>query len=63
MEVMMDIDNQVLIIWKRRKEKNKNGLKAKVYVIGSFLFCTQDTIDGVSDLGLIAVLLRGEILG
>jgi hypothetical protein len=47
----------------KKKEKNKNGLKAKVYVIGSFLFCTQDTIEGVSDLGLIAVLLRVEILG
>jgi hypothetical protein len=38
------------------KEKNKNGLKAKVYVIGPFLFCTQDTIEGVNDLGSIAVL-------
>jgi hypothetical protein len=46
---------------KKKKEKNKNGLKAKVYVIGSFLFCTQDTIEGVSDLGLIVVLERGEI--
>jgi hypothetical protein len=25
-------------------------------------FCTQDTIDGVSDLGSIAKLLRGEVL-
>jgi hypothetical protein len=56
MEMMMDIDDQVLIIWKRRKRKNKNGLKAKEYVIGPFLFCTQYTIEGVSDLGLIAVL-------
>jgi hypothetical protein len=40
----------------KKKEKNKNGLKAKVYVIGSFLFYTQDTIEGVSDLGSIAVL-------
>jgi hypothetical protein len=39
-----------------KKEKNKNGFKAKVYVIESFLFCTQDTIEGVSDLGSIAVL-------
>jgi hypothetical protein len=38
------------------KENNKIGLKAKVYVIRSFLFCTQDTIEGVSDLGSIAVL-------
>jgi hypothetical protein len=28
----------------------------------SFLVCTQDTIVGVSDLGLIAVLLRGAKL-
>jgi hypothetical protein len=47
----------------KKKEKNKNGLKAKVYVIGPFLFCTQDTIEGVSDLESIAVLLRGEIFG
>jgi hypothetical protein len=25
-----------------KEEKNKNGLNAKVYVIGPFLFCTQD---------------------
>jgi hypothetical protein len=48
---------------KKKKEKNKNGLKAKVYVIEPFLFCTQDTIEGVSDLGSIVVLLRGNILG
>jgi hypothetical protein len=40
---------------KEEREK-QNGLKAKVYVIGPFLFCTQDTIEGVSDLGSIAVL-------
>jgi hypothetical protein len=40
----------------KKKEKNKNGLKSKVYVIGPFLFCTQDTIEGVSDLGSIVVL-------
>jgi hypothetical protein len=40
----------------KKKEKNKNRLKAKVYVIGLFLFCTQYAIEGVSDLGLIAVL-------
>jgi hypothetical protein len=45
----------------KKKEKNKNGFKAKVYVIGSFLFCTQDTIEGVSDLESIAVLLKGGI--
>jgi hypothetical protein len=62
MEVMMDIDDQVLIIWKRRKRKIKMGSRKKVYVIGSFLFCTQDKVEGVSDLGSIAVLLRGKIL-
>jgi hypothetical protein len=41
---------------KEEREKNKNRLKAKVQVIGSFLFCTQHTIEGVSDLGSIAVL-------
>jgi hypothetical protein len=41
---------------KKKKEKNKNRLKAKVYVIGPFLFCTQDTIKGVSDLGSIVIL-------
>jgi hypothetical protein len=41
---------------KKKKEKNKNGLKEKVYVIGLFLFCTQDTIEGVSNLGSIVVL-------
>jgi hypothetical protein len=29
----------------------------------TILFCTQDTIEGVSDSGLIAVLLRGESYG
>jgi hypothetical protein len=42
--------------FEKMKEKNKNGLKAKVYMIGLFLFCTQDTIEGVSDLGSIVVL-------
>jgi hypothetical protein len=40
----------------KEERENKNGLKAKVYVIGSFLFCTQDTIEGVSDLRSIAIL-------
>jgi hypothetical protein len=39
-----------------KKKKNKNRLKAKVYVIEPFLFCTQDTIEGVSDLRSITVL-------
>jgi hypothetical protein len=43
---------------RKKKEKNKK-LKAKVKFDRSFLVCTQDTIVGVSDLGLIAVLLRG----
>jgi hypothetical protein len=61
--MMDDIDDQVLIICKKKKEKNKNGLKAKVYLIGPFLFCTQDTIEDVSDLRSIVVPLRGEIVG
>jgi hypothetical protein len=28
----------------------------------TILFCTQDTIEGVSGLGSIAELLRGEVL-
>ena len=48
-------DDQVLHIWKRRKRKTKTKMiKAKVYDM--FLFCTQDTIEGVSDLGSIAIL-------
>jgi hypothetical protein len=43
-------------IFGKEERKNKNGLKAKVYVIGPFLFCTQDTIEGVSDLESIAGL-------
>jgi hypothetical protein len=35
---------------KKRKSKTKM-IKAKVY--DKFLFCTQDTIEGVSDLGSI----------
>jgi hypothetical protein len=41
----------------KKKEKNKK-FKAKVKLDRSFLVCTQDTIEGVSDLGLIVVLLR-----
>jgi hypothetical protein len=43
---------------KKKKEKNKK-LKAMVKLDRSFLVCTQDTIVGVRDLGLIAVLLSG----
>jgi hypothetical protein len=42
----------------KKKEKNKK-LKTKVYLVRSFLVCTQYTIEGVSDLGLIVILLRG----
>jgi hypothetical protein len=46
----------------KKKEKNKNKLiKAKVSIC--FLFCTQDTIEGVSDLGSIVVLQRGAFFG
>jgi hypothetical protein len=39
--------------WKRR-EKQKQVDQGKG--INKFLFCTQDTIEGVSDLGSIAIL-------
>jgi hypothetical protein len=42
----------------KKKEKNEK-LKIKVKFNRSFLVCTQDSIEGVSDLGLIVVLLRG----
>ena len=41
--------------WQREEAQGK-GIS-----IGLF-FCTQDTIEGVSDLGSIARLLRGEVL-
>jgi hypothetical protein len=40
----------------KKKEKNKNKLIKVKVSLGRFLFCTQDTIEGVSDLGLIVVL-------
>jgi hypothetical protein len=40
--------------WKEEREKQKQIDQGKG--INRFLFCTQDTIDGVSDLGSIAVL-------
>ena len=40
---------------KNKKEKNKTK-KIKANVYDRFLFCTQDTIEGVSDLGSIDVL-------
>ena len=39
----------------KKKEKNKK-LKKMYNWLRSFLVCTQDTIEGVSDLGLIAIL-------
>jgi hypothetical protein len=42
----------------KKKEKYKK-IKAKVFLVRSFLVCTQDTIEGVSDLGLTTILLRG----
>jgi hypothetical protein len=42
--------------FRKEERENKNGLKAKIYVIGPFLFCSQDTIEVVGDLGSIAVL-------
>jgi agmatine/peptidylarginine deiminase len=53
-EVHEDGDGHVLMMikclaWKRRKRKTKTEMiKGKVY--DRFLFCTQDTIEGVSDL-------------
>jgi hypothetical protein len=44
----------------KRKRKIKMGSRQRYKTIESFLFDTQDTIEGVSDLGLITVLLRGE---
>jgi hypothetical protein len=60
-EVHRDGDGHVLMMiklnLKKRKRKRKTKtemIKAKVY--DRFLFYTQDTIEGVSDLGSIAVL-------
>ena len=39
----------------KKKEKTKTEM-IKVKVYDRFLFCTQDIIEGVSDLGSIAVL-------
>jgi hypothetical protein len=47
--------------WKEEREKQKQVDQGKC--INRFLFCTQDTIEGISDLKLIAVLLRGEFHG
>ena len=58
-EVHGDGDGHMLMKIKlnleKKKEKNKNRDDwGKGY--DRFLFCTQDTIEGVSDLGLIAIL-------
>jgi hypothetical protein len=60
-EVHGDGDGHVLMMiklnLKKRKRKTKTKtemIKAKIY--DRFLFYTQDTIEGVSDLGSIAVL-------
>ena len=57
--MVMKVDMKLMMMIKlnleKKKEKNKTRL-IKVEVSNMFLFCTQDTIEGVSDLGLIAVL-------
>jgi hypothetical protein len=55
-------DQKMIQCFTFEKNKEKNRLKAKVYVIEPFLFCPQDTIEDVSDLGSIAILLRGKFL-
>jgi hypothetical protein len=56
MEMEMDICWWVSSsTWKKEeREKKTEMIKAKVY--DRFLFCTQDTIEGVSDLESIAIL-------
>jgi hypothetical protein len=46
----------------KKKEKNKKQVD-RGKGINRFLFYTQDTIEGVSDLGSIVVLWRGEFHG
>ena len=46
----------IMLNLEKKKEKNKKTKKIKAKVYDRFLFCTQDTIEGVSDLGSIAVL-------
>jgi hypothetical protein len=47
----------------KEERENKKWAQGKGICDRAFLFCTQDTIEGVSDLGSIPILLRGEILG
>ena len=49
-------DDQVLHIWKRRKRKTKMSSRQRYNNRSYFFVCTQDTIEGVSDLGSIVVL-------
>ena len=52
---MATCDDDHVLNLEKKKEKNKTKeFKAKVF--DRFCFCTQDTIEGVSDLGSIAVL-------
>ena len=44
----------------KKKEKNKRA-QGKGINLRAILFWTQDTIESVSHLGSIAVLLRGEL--
>ena len=39
-----------------KEERENKKAQGKGISVRSFLICTQDTIEGVSDLGLIAVL-------
>jgi hypothetical protein len=56
----MDHGDQVLHTWEeKKKEENKIGSR-KRYTIRAILVWTHDTIEGVSHLGSIAVLLKGE---
>jgi len=42
----------------RKEEREKQKAQGKGISVRSFLVCTQDTIEGVIDLGLIVILLR-----
>ena len=57
--IMVDDDDQKMIkcftFGKEEREKQKPRRSRQRYKIG-FYFCTQDTIEGVSDLGSIAIL-------
>ena len=58
-EVHGDEDGHVLMMIKLNLEKKKKRIKTemiKAKVYDRFLFCTPDTIEGVSDLGSIAIL-------